>query len=147
MQCSARNRRTVRQQTGQARRLLDDPDAICQRIGQGIFNAERACHLSVQWQAARPIRNKCWGRAAAQALRQARPIGLCHGPQAKWQPWGSAWAGSPTREMDTCRHRTPIRAGVFQVSEPCQGPIPTLRDLGPTRGTQHALLGAPDPLV
>jgi hypothetical protein len=46
-----------------------------------------------------------------------------------------------------CQHRTPIRAGVFQVSEPCQGPVPTLRDMGLTRGTQHALLGAPDPLV
>jgi hypothetical protein len=49
--------------------------------------------------------------------------------------------------MDTSRHRTPIHAGVFQVLEPCQGPVPTLRDLGLTRGTRHALLRAPDPLV
>jgi hypothetical protein len=47
VQCSARNRHTVRQQTGQARRLLDNPDAIYQRIGQGAFNVERACRLSV----------------------------------------------------------------------------------------------------
>jgi hypothetical protein len=46
-----------------------------------------------------------------------------------------------------CWHRTPIHAGVSQVSEPCQGPVPTLRDLGPTRGTRYALLGAPVPLV
>jgi hypothetical protein len=81
------------------------------------------------------------------ALHQARPVGLCHGPQAKRQQRDSAWAGSPTRETDTCRHRTPIRVGVFQVPEPCQGPVPTQRDLGLTRGTRHALLGAPDPLV
>jgi hypothetical protein len=81
------------------------------------------------------------------ALRQARPIGLCHGPQAKRQQRDSAWARSPTRESDTCRHRTLIRVGVFQVPKPCQGPVPTLRDLGLTRGTRHALLGAPNPLV
>jgi hypothetical protein len=34
-------------QTGQARRLLDDHDAVCQRIGQDAFNIERACRLSV----------------------------------------------------------------------------------------------------
>jgi hypothetical protein len=59
VQCSVRNQRTVRQQIGQARRLLDDPDAICQRIGQGAFNVERACRLSAWWQATRPFRNKC----------------------------------------------------------------------------------------
>jgi hypothetical protein len=46
VQCSARNRRTVHQRTSQARRLLDDPDVVCQRIGQGTFNVERACRLS-----------------------------------------------------------------------------------------------------
>jgi hypothetical protein len=148
VQCSAWNWRTVRQQTGQARRLLDDHDAICQQIGQGAFNVERACRLSAWWQAARPFRNKCRGRAAAWALRQARPLGLCHGPQAKRQQRGSAWARSPTREVDMCQHRTPIRARVSQVvPEPCQGPVPTLRDLGLTQGAWHALLGALDRLV
>jgi hypothetical protein len=41
----------------------------------------------------------------------------------------------------------PYSCRVFQVSEPCQGPVLTLRDLGLTRGTRYALLGAPDPLV
>jgi hypothetical protein len=49
--------------------------------------------------------------------------------------------------MDTCRHQTPIRVGVFLVPKPCQGLVPTLRDLRLTRGTRHALLGALDPLV
>jgi hypothetical protein len=147
VQCFARNWHTVRQQTGQARHLLDDPDAVCQWIGQGAFNVERACRLSAWWQAACPFRNKCRGRAATWALRQARPLGLCHRPQAKRQQRGSAWAGSPTQEADTCRHRTPIRAGVSQVPEPCQGLVPTLRGLGLTRGARHALLGASDQLV
>jgi hypothetical protein len=58
VQCSARNRRTVCQQTGWARRLLDGPDAISQQIGQGTFNVEKACRLSAWWQAARPFHNK-----------------------------------------------------------------------------------------
>jgi hypothetical protein len=33
-------------------------------------------------QAARPFRNKCRDRTALEALRQAPPAGLCHGPQA-----------------------------------------------------------------
>jgi hypothetical protein len=56
---SARNRRTARQLTGQAHHLLDEPDVVCQRIGQGAFNVERACRLSAWWQAARPFHNKC----------------------------------------------------------------------------------------
>jgi hypothetical protein len=39
-------------------RLPDDPDVVCQRIGQGAFNVDRACRLSAWWQAARPFRNK-----------------------------------------------------------------------------------------
>jgi hypothetical protein len=50
-------------------------------------------------------------------------------------------------ERWACRHRTPIHAWVSQVSKPCQGLVPTLRDLGPIRGTRHALLGASVPLV
>jgi hypothetical protein len=34
--------RTICQQTQQARRLLDDLDAACQRMGRDTFNAERA---------------------------------------------------------------------------------------------------------
>jgi hypothetical protein len=78
-QCAAWHGRTVRQQIQQARRLLDDLDAACQRMGRDTLNAERARRLSAQWQAAHPLLNKCRGYTA---LRQARPDGLCHGPQA-----------------------------------------------------------------
>jgi hypothetical protein len=87
---AARHGRTVCQQTGQTRRLLDDSDAVCQRIGQDALNVERARRPSAWWQAARPFRNKCRGCAALGALRQAWPIGLCHGPQATRQQWVSA---------------------------------------------------------
>jgi hypothetical protein len=66
----------------QARRLLDDPDAVCQRSGHDTLNAERARRPSTWWQAARPLCNKYRGYAALGALRQARPVGCCHGPQA-----------------------------------------------------------------
>jgi hypothetical protein len=45
------------------RRLLDDLDAACQRMGWDTLNAERTRHLSAQWQAARPFLNKCRGAA------------------------------------------------------------------------------------
>jgi hypothetical protein len=70
--------------------LLDDPDAVCQWIGQDTLNAERARRPSVWWQAVRPLRNKCRGCTALGALRQARPIGLCHGSQATRQQRVSA---------------------------------------------------------
>jgi hypothetical protein len=60
-------------------RLLDDLDVACQRMGRDALNAERARRPSAQWQAARPLLNKWRG---CMALRQARPDGLCHGPQA-----------------------------------------------------------------
>jgi hypothetical protein len=41
-QCAAWHEHTVRQQTQQARRLLDDLDAACQRMGRDTLNAERA---------------------------------------------------------------------------------------------------------
>ena len=41
-QCAAWHGRTVSQQTQQARRLLDDLDAACQRMGRDALNAERA---------------------------------------------------------------------------------------------------------
>jgi hypothetical protein len=78
-QCAAWHGRTVCQQTQQACRLLDDLDIACQRMGRDALNAERARRPSAQWQAARPLLNKCRG---CTALRQARPDGLCHGPQA-----------------------------------------------------------------
>jgi hypothetical protein len=78
-QCAAWHGRTVFQQTQLTRRLLDDLDAACQRMGRDTLNAERARRSSAQWQAARPLLNKCRGY---MALRQARPDGLCHGPQA-----------------------------------------------------------------
>jgi hypothetical protein len=78
-QCAAWHGCTVRQQTQQARRLLDDLDAACQRMGRDTLNAKRARRPSAQWQAVRPLLNKCRG---CTALRQARLDGLCHGPQA-----------------------------------------------------------------
>jgi hypothetical protein len=80
-------------------------------------------------------------------LRQARPVGLCHGPQATWQQRASARAGSVGQGLNTCRHRTPTHAGVLLAPGPCQGPDLTRRSLELIRGTQHALLGALDPLV
>jgi hypothetical protein len=111
--------RTVCQQTGQARRLLGDPDAACQRIGQDTLNIERARHPSAWWQAARPLRNKCRGCAALWASRQAQPVGLCHGPQATRQQQVSAWAGSAGQGLDACQHRTLTQAGVLSVPGPC----------------------------
>jgi hypothetical protein len=80
--CVARHDRTIPQQTSQARRLLGDPDAVCRRIGHDTLNVERAHRPSAWWQAARPLRNKCKDCTAVWALRQARPVGLCHEPQA-----------------------------------------------------------------
>jgi hypothetical protein len=67
------------------------PDAVCQQSGHNTLNAERAHHLSAQWQAACPFRNKCRVRAALEASCHAPPAGLCHGPQATWQQRVSAW--------------------------------------------------------
>jgi hypothetical protein len=41
----------------------------------------------------------------------------------------------------------PYSCWVLLVPDPRQGPVLTRRDLGLTRGTRHALLGAPDPFV
>jgi hypothetical protein len=48
-QCAAWHGRTVRQQTQQARRLLDDLDVACQRMGRDTLNVERARRPSAQW--------------------------------------------------------------------------------------------------
>jgi hypothetical protein len=76
------------------RHLQDDPDAVCQRKGLDALNAERAHRLSAWWQVARPFRNKCRDLLALEALRQAPPVGLCHGPQATRQQRASTFAGS-----------------------------------------------------
>jgi hypothetical protein len=119
-QYAAWHGRTIRQQTQQARRLLDDLDAACQWMGHDTLNAERARRPSAQWQAERPLLNKCRGYTA---LRQAWPDGLCHGPQT---------AG--------LRLRGERRARPAHVSapDPCipQGPshFGTLPGFGPTLG-------------
>jgi hypothetical protein len=107
------------------------PDAVCQRSGQDALNAERAHHLPASWQAARPLRNKCRDRRALEALRQAPPVGLCHGPQATRQQRVSAYAGSVGQSLDTCQHRTLTHVGVPSVPGPCCGPDLTRRGLGP----------------
>jgi hypothetical protein len=98
------------------------------------LNAERARRRrpSAQWQAARTLLNKCRGYTA---LRQARPDGLCYGPQA---------AG--------LRLRGEQRARLAHVSapDPCipQGPRSgTLPRFGPTRGLRTCMyIGPGDPL-
>jgi hypothetical protein len=125
--------RTVCQQIGRARRLLDDLDVVCQRIGQDILNAERARRPSACWQAARPLRNKCRGCAALGALRQARPIGLCHGPQ----PRGSSGSLPEQGALGKAWTRASIRPLLMLGSSPS-------RDLAKHRTLTHAFLGAPD---
>jgi hypothetical protein len=121
-QCAACHRRTVRQQTQQARRLLDDPDAACQRMGRDTLNAERARPPSAQWQAARPLLNKCRGYTA---LRQARPDGLCHGPQAAGLRLRGEQRARPAHVSapDPCIPQGPSRSGTL----PGFGPTPGLR--------------------
>jgi hypothetical protein len=92
---------------------------------------------------ARPLHNKCRGRAALEALRQASPAGLCHKPRGS--------SGSPP-EWGAQAHR--IRLGQVSAPDPCScrgppvpgpccGPDLTRRDLGPIRGIRHAFLGVP----
>jgi hypothetical protein len=110
------------------------PDAVCQRSGQDTLNAERAHCLSAWWQAARLLRSKCRDRVTLEALRQAPPVGLCHGPQATRQQRVSALAGSVGQGLDTCQHWTLTHAGVPPIPGPCCGPDLTQRDLGPSEG-------------
>jgi hypothetical protein len=56
---------------------------------------------------------------AVWALRQARPVGLCHEPQATQPRRVSALAGSVGQGLDTCRHRTLACARVLSISGPC----------------------------
>jgi hypothetical protein len=73
-----------------------------------------------------------WLMSRATAIRQSRD---------------STLAGSIGQGLDICRPWTLIRVGVLLVPEPCQGPILTRGDLGLTRGTWHAFLGASDPFA
>jgi hypothetical protein len=82
---------------------------------------------------------------AVWTLHQARPAGLCHGPHSARQQRAFAFAESVGQGLDTCRHRTPTHAGVLLVLGPCQDPNLTGGSLELIRGTQHVLLGAPDP--
>ena len=119
-QCAAWHGRTVRQQTQQARRLLDDLDAACQRMGRDALNAERARRPSAQWQAARLFLNKCRGCTTS---RQVRPGSLCHGPQAAGLRLSGKWRARPAHVSapDPCSYQGPPRSG-------------TLLEFGPTRG-------------
>jgi hypothetical protein len=121
-QCAVWHRHTVLQQTQQARRLLDDLDAVCQRMGRDTLNAERAHHPSTQWQAARPLLNKCRGYTT---LRQARPDGLCHGPQAAGLRLRGERRTRPAHVSapDPCIPQGPSRSGPL----PGFGPPPGLR--------------------
>jgi hypothetical protein len=60
---------------------------------------------------------------------------------------GLCLSGKRGQGLDTCWHRTPTHVGILLVPGPCQGPDLTQKDLGLTRGTRHALLGAPDSYV
>jgi hypothetical protein len=112
-------------------RLLDDPDAVCQRSGQDVLNDERAHRPSAWWQAACPLRNKCRGCATLGALRQARPVGSCHGPQATRR----ARSGHvPAPDPYSCRG--PPRPGTF----PRPGPYSEGSDAHPSNPT--CLLGS-----
>jgi hypothetical protein len=54
--------------------------------------------LSAWWQATRPLRNKCRELLALEALRQAPPVGLCHGPLATRQQRASTFTGSASTQ-------------------------------------------------
>jgi hypothetical protein len=73
----------------------------------------------VQWQAARPLLNKCRG---CTTLRQAWPDSLCHGPQAVGLRLSGKWRARPghVSAPDPCSYQGPPRSG-------------TLLRFGPTR--------------
>jgi hypothetical protein len=133
--------------TRQARRLQDDPDVVCQRSGQYALNAERAHRLSAWWQLVRPFRNKCRDHVALEALRQALPVGLCHGPQATWQQRVSAWAGSAVTQ---CKAWTRASTGpLLMLGFPCPGTLPWFGPYSEGPGAHPrdpaCLLGCPGP--
>ena len=88
-------------------------------MGRDALNAERACRLSAQWQAARPLLNKCRGCTTSH---QVRPGSLCHGPQAAGLRLSGKWRARPghVSAPDPCSYQGPPRSG-------------TLLRFGPTR--------------
>jgi hypothetical protein len=129
VQCSARNQHTVFQQTSQARRLLGDPNAVCQRIGQGAFNVERACRLSA------------WRHVPSTINVEVEQL---HGPYVRLGPLAhvtglkpSGSSGAPPGQEVPLERWTRVDTGpLFVLGSP--------RSRSPAR---HAFLGAPDPLV
>jgi hypothetical protein len=93
----------------QARRLLGDLDAACQRMGRDALIAERARRPSAQWQAARPFFNKCRGSTTS---RQVRPDSLCYRPQAAGLRLSGKWRARPghVSAPDPCSHQGPSRS-------------------------------------
>jgi hypothetical protein len=153
--CAARHGCTVRQQTAQARCLLGEPDAVCRRIGQDALNAERARRPSAWWQAARPLRNKCRDCTAVWALRQARPVGLCHGLKPTATAVGFHLSGERKARprhvsaLDPCLCRGPFHPGTLLKPGPHLGGLSMPpREL---RARAHRgpvlLCGGPDPTV
>jgi hypothetical protein len=105
--------------TQQARRLLDDLDVACQRMGRDALNAERARRPSAQWQAARPLLNKCKGCTTS---RQVRPDSLCHGSQAAGLRPSGKWRARPRHVSapDPCPYQGPPCSGTLLRFRPTQ---------------------------
>jgi hypothetical protein len=112
---------------------LDDLDTACQRIGRDTLNAERARRPSAQWQAARPLLNKCRGCTTS---RQVRPGSLCHGPQVAGLRLSEKWRARPghVSAPDPCSYQGPPRSG-------------TLLRFGPTGGSGLICIGVRCPSV
>jgi hypothetical protein len=153
--CAARHGRTVPQHTGQARRLLGDPDAICRRIGQDALNAERAHRPSAWWQAARPLRNKCKRLHSRMGLtsgsaRWLMSLATSHAAAASFRLSGECRARpGHVSAPDPCLCRGPLRPGTLLRPGPHSGgPDMSPREL---RTRTHRgpvfLSGGPDPTV
>jgi hypothetical protein len=87
----------------------------------------------------RPLRNKCRCCTALWALRQARPIGLCHAPQATRQQrraQGKAWTRASTGPL--------LMSGFFSSRDLAKARTLLGGGLGPSQGTRRAFLGALD---
>jgi hypothetical protein len=86
-------------------------------MGRDALNAERARRPSAQWQAARPLLNKCRGCTAS---RQARPDSLCHGPHAAGLHLSGKWRARPEHVSapDPYSRQGPPRSGTLLRFEP-----------------------------
>jgi hypothetical protein len=112
-QYAAWHGRTIRQQTQQARRLLDDLDAACQRMGRDTLNAERACRH--QRSGRRRVLSSINAGATWLYLRLG-PMAYVMGHKQR----AFACAGSGEQGLHTCQHRTPAYPKVLLVPEPCR---------------------------